>query len=100
MFDKPVNRCNGSALQTGRVGMAPVYGLTAGGSEFESWCGRFLSSPRRPDTFCGQLKLLSNGLPCVKRPGREADRSLTSAASKNTWICTSSPPYAFGVCYP
>jgi hypothetical protein len=32
--------------------------------------------------------------PQVKRPGREADYSLpTSAEVKNTWICTSTPPY-------
>jgi hypothetical protein len=34
--------------------------------------------------------------PGVKRPGREANRSfLTSAEFKNTWIYTSTPPYAF-----
>jgi hypothetical protein len=32
----------------------------------------------------------------VKRPGREADHSPpTSAEVKNTWIYTSTPPYAF-----
>jgi hypothetical protein len=32
----------------------------------------------------------------VKRPGREADHSPpTSAEVKKTWLCTSTPPYAF-----
>jgi hypothetical protein len=32
----------------------------------------------------------------IKRPGREADHSPpTSADVKNTWICTSTPPYVF-----
>jgi hypothetical protein len=34
--------------------------------------------------------------PGVKRPGREADNSPpTSAQVKKTWVCTSTPPYAF-----
>jgi hypothetical protein len=34
--------------------------------------------------------------PGVKRSGREAEHSPpTSAEAKNTWIYTSSPPYAF-----
>jgi hypothetical protein len=34
--------------------------------------------------------------PGVKRPGREADHSPpTGAEVKNTWIYTSTPPYAF-----
>jgi hypothetical protein len=31
----------------------------------------------------------------VKRPGREADHSPTSAEVKKTWVYTSTPPYAF-----
>jgi hypothetical protein len=31
----------------------------------------------------------------VKRPGREADHSPTSAEVKKTWIYTSTPPYTF-----
>jgi hypothetical protein len=31
----------------------------------------------------------------LKRPGREADHSPTSAEVKKTWIYTSAPPYVF-----
>jgi hypothetical protein len=41
------------------------------------------------------LEVLS---PEAKQPGREAEHSPpTSAVVKNTWICTSSPPYVFMV---
>jgi hypothetical protein len=64
---------------------------------------RFFLSPRHPDRFWGHPALCPMGIGGggglsvrVKRPGREADRSpLASAEVKNTWIYTSTPPYAF-----
>jgi hypothetical protein len=40
---------------------------------------RFLPSPHLPDRFWGPPSLLSNGYGGVRRPGREADHSPTSA---------------------
>jgi hypothetical protein len=55
-----------------------------------------LSSPRRLDRIWGPPSLLSNGLPGVKRPVRDAEHSPpTSAEVKKTWIYTSTPLYAF-----
>jgi hypothetical protein len=60
----------------------------------------FFPTPRHPDRFWGPPSLLiqwvtgalSSG---VKLPGREADHSPpTSVEVKNTWIYTSTPPYA------
>jgi hypothetical protein len=54
------------------------------------------SSPRRPDRLWGPPSLFSNGYRGLKRPEHEADHSPpTSAEGKNTWICTSTPPYVF-----
>jgi hypothetical protein len=36
-----------------------------------------------------------SSFPGVKRPGREADHSPTTAEVKKMWIYTSTPPYAF-----
>jgi hypothetical protein len=62
---------------------------------------RIFSSLHHPDRFRNPPSLQSNGywgnFPLgVKRPGREADNSPpTSAEVKKTWICTSTPTYAF-----
>jgi hypothetical protein len=59
------------------------YGLDGGGVGVRVPLG--LSSPRRPDRFCGPLSLLSNGygralFPVVKQPGREADHLPAASA--------------------
>jgi hypothetical protein len=41
----------------------------------------------------------SGSFPGVKRPGREADHSTPSSASKNGWSYTSTPQYAFMAWY-
>jgi hypothetical protein len=83
------------------VGIATGYGLD--GREVGVRVlvrSKMFSSPRHPDQFWGPPSLLFNGYrgfsPGIKRPGREADHSPpTSANVKNTWIHTSTPPYAF-----
>jgi hypothetical protein len=61
---------------------------------------RIFTSPRHPDRLWGPPNLYPLGTgalsPGVKRPGREADHSPpTSVEIKNTWVYTSTPPYAF-----
>jgi hypothetical protein len=59
---------------------------------------RIFSSPRRPDRFWSPPKLLSNGYQEalsseIKRPGREADHSLSNSAEVNKmWIYTPTSP--------
>jgi hypothetical protein len=54
-----------------------------------------------PDRFWEPPSLLRRGYlglspPGVKRSGREADHSPENNAEvKKTWVCTSTPPYAF-----
>jgi hypothetical protein len=59
---------------------------------FISTSSRTILGPTQPP-----IKLIPGALsPRVKRSGREADHvPPTSAEVKNTWICTSTPPYAF-----
>jgi hypothetical protein len=83
------------------VGIATGYGMDGRGVGVRVPVGaRSFSSPRHPDRFWGPPSLLSNGyrgpFPRTKRPGCEADHSLsTSAEVKNTWIYTSTPSYVF-----
>jgi hypothetical protein len=59
---------------------------------------RIVSTRQRPYRFWSPFNLLSNGYrgPGIKRPGLEADYlPPTSAEANQTWICTSTPPYAF-----
>jgi hypothetical protein len=77
----------GCRLEDGGVGVQVPVGAS------------FFSSPRRPDRLWGPpslLKWLPESLSLgVKQPGHEADRSPTRAEVKNTWVYTSTPPYAF-----
>jgi hypothetical protein len=84
------------------VGIATGYGLDDREVGVRVPVGSIIfSSPRCPYWFWGSPSLLYNGYrwtlsPGIKRPGREADYSpQTSAEVKNTWIYTSTPPYAF-----
>jgi hypothetical protein len=84
------------------VGIATGYWLDDWGVRFRVPVGSrifFFSTSSRPVLGPTQLpiQLILGALsPWVKRPVREADHSLpTSAEVKKTWICTSTPPYAF-----
>jgi hypothetical protein len=78
------------------VGIATGYGLDDRGVGVRVPIGeRFFSSPSHSDRPL--IQWVPGALsPGVKRQGREADHSPpTSAEVKNTWIYTSTPPYAF-----
>jgi hypothetical protein len=71
------------------VGIATGYGLKGRLVEV-----RFFSSSRRPDLFWGPPNLHSNRYRDLFP--READQSHPNSAEiKNSWICASTPPYAF-----
>jgi hypothetical protein len=73
------------------VGIATGCGLDGWGAGARVSVGaRFIYWPA-----VGPTVLYSVGT-VVKRPGREAERSPPNSADvKNTWICTSNPPYVF-----
>jgi hypothetical protein len=61
---------------------------------------RIISSPRHPYRLWGLSHQWVPGIlsPGVKQQGHEADHSpLASAEVKKTWVCKSTPPYAFMV---
>jgi hypothetical protein len=82
------------------VGIATAYGLYYRGVGIRVPAGsRIFTSAYLPDRLWGPIPYpmsTSGSSPGVKRQGREANHSLpTIAEIKETWIYTSTLPYAF-----
>jgi hypothetical protein len=82
------------------VGIGTGYGLDGRGVGVRVPVGARCSPLHVVQTGCGAhpspYPMGTGGFsPGVKRPGREADHSPPSTEVNNTWIYTSTPPYAF-----
>jgi hypothetical protein len=82
-------------LQGSSVGVVPGYGMDDRGVGVWVQVEARISSSQSPDWLWGPPSFLYDYLG-VKRPGRGSGHlPPTSADVKNTWIYTSTPPYAF-----
>jgi hypothetical protein len=79
------------------VGIATGYRLNDRGVGVRVPVGsKIFSSSRRPDRLWVSTQPPIQWVSGVKRPGREADHSLPTAAEvRKTWVYTSTPTYAF-----